>query len=191
MTPVLRCKCKCAICLFKCPAGPTTGSHLHLCSLWSGQTIHFPPPDVPICSSRGFSSYFYGYRQDKCPDCLLTVLWPELVFSHLQRHLGFFFFFCWEIFKCAILGFQAFCCCCCSSTGREKRKTSTAVSGVWFVASPALPTVRYWGVTIEMPTVASGPASQLHNTAYPEQRYVLSNGPTADRPHNCLYWCHW
>lgn len=145
MTPVLRCKCKCAICLFKCPAGPTTGSHLHLFSLWSGQTIHFPPPDVPICSSRGFSSYFYGYRQDKCPDCLLTVLWPELVFSHLQRHLGYFSFFAEKYLNVLSLAFKRFVAAAAvPQDARSERRARLSVECDLLQAQPC----QLWGTEV-------------------------------------------
>lgn len=48
-----------------------------------------------------------------------------------------------------------YCCGCCSSAGCEQQKANRAVSEVWCVASPALPTVRHWGVTTEMPNISS------------------------------------
>lgn len=54
MSPVLRRKCKCAICFLRCPVGPTTGACPHLFSLWSAQTILFPRQTCPFAGAEVF-----------------------------------------------------------------------------------------------------------------------------------------
>ena len=101
-------------------------------------------------------------------------------------------FWCWLMFKCTIFGFWAFSpppIAAVSQEASSEQRAWLSVEGDLLQAQPCqLWGTEVWPLRCLTSPVASGPASQLHNTAYLEQWHVLNKRPKADRAQNSLYW---
>lgn len=80
--------------------------HVPICSLSRVPRQYIPPARPSHLLEQRFPSHCWGYRQGKCLHHVLTALWLELVGPRSQIGLGEILW-CWVIFKCAVLVFQA------------------------------------------------------------------------------------